>query len=71
MPRRRKPQRGARRDIMPIDDADVDTSEEASDSLLRRCHVLCSARRLVSCRLCDPPTHCVSLVRECSDWGLA
>ena len=21
------------------------------------------------CRLCDPPTHCVSLVRECSDWG--
>ena len=25
----------------------------------------------VRCRLCDPPTHCVSLVRECSDWGLA
>ena len=32
---------------------------------------LCSARRLVSCRLFDPPTHYVSLVRECSDWGLA
>ena len=37
-------------------------------SLLRRCHVLCSARRLVSCRLCElrhesPRMLCDVLVR--------